>query len=154
MFYGWFMCIIYSWSILSLSGLWLMYPDWVPVLRLFFWLLFMLSFLGASCPVSWSSLPSIIFVPVMAPSSWSGVLSSCHPLWYVLTCVSATYGLSTLLCSSEFVSVNMSFRHQVPITMCSLKYYFAIICVLQMCLVLHVIRLPIYFTLTMYDHPL
>ena len=116
------MCIFNCWSILSLSGLWLMCPDLV------FILLFLLLWL-----LSWSQslrLHILCYGPVhhppylshyWPPTCQSEILFSCLPLWYAFTSVPAAYRLSILLCSNEFVSVNMSSNHPVPFTICFLR---------------------------------
>ena len=118
-------------------------------------LLLMISVLGSSLPMSFSCMPSVIFVPALNPLiCWSGVSSSCLPLWYMFIYLPAVYGLNTLLCSTEFLSVNMSSKFSVPFTFCCLRYCSTILNAFQMCLVLHVISLPIFITLTMFGNPL
>ena len=72
------------------------------------------------------------------------------PMVCVYLC-SFVWRLSTPLCSTEFVSVNISSRHPVPFPVCSLRFSLAVIGVFLMCLVFHVISLLVFVTLTMYD---
>ena len=149
------MSVIYCWTSPSLYGLWLICPKLVLILPFLpLWLPFMIPVLGTSAQMSQSCLLSNISVLASVP--WicqAGDLSSCLSLWYIF-CVSAAYGLNILLCSSEVAYVNISSKHPVPFTICSQWFYFNIIRVLHMFLMLHVINLPIFFTLTMYDYPL
>ena len=117
------MCIICCWLIHHLSGLWLIYPDLVFTLPLpYFWWLFMISVLCTSPLMSESCLLTNRSVLASTPLiCWVNVLSPDLSFWYAFTCVPAAYGLNTLLCSFEFVSINISSKHQVPFTICSQK---------------------------------
>ena len=85
---------------------------------------------------------------------WSGILSSCLSLWFRFVCVHVIYGLDILSCLIRYVFVNMSFICPIPLTICCLRYCSVIIDIFWMCLVLHVITLPVFATPTLYDHPL
>ena len=81
-------------------------------------------------------------------------LASHLSLWYTFPCVSAAYGLNTLLCSIGLKSVNISSKHPGYFIICSQRYCSVVIGVLQVCLMLCVINLSVFVTLPVYDYPL
>ena len=59
-------------------------------------------------------------------------------------CVYNIYSLNVISCLIMPLSVSMSFRCPALFTICSLRYCFVIIGIFWMCLVLHVMSLPVF----------
>ena len=81
----------------------------------------------------------------------SSILFSLLWLWFLFICVSDIWGLNILFCLISFAFVNMSLSCQMLLSLHSLWYCSVIIGIFLMCLVLHVITLPVFITLTLYD---
>ena len=97
-----------------------------------------------------STISHIYITADPPPSFWFDIMSSHLSRWYVFACMNAIYVLNALSCLTRSVSMNISSRWPEFFTICSLGYCSAVIGIFHMCLVLQVITLSIFITLTLY----
>ena len=138
----------YHMSASSFSGLHLICPGLVltsPSLQYWwpFMIIFWMHHLWCYNPANY-----LTYCPGIGPlvlSGWGCILPAVT--WDIFTCVLAAYGLNILSCPTVHKSDNISFECTVPSLIFSKRYFSIIKGVLHMCLIFHMINLPIFVTL-------